>query len=74
MEVATEHIYLMLALVFLGFWKRYGWLMVICGLGSLLLAIDIVASDGLLYGLPYTGIGIGMVFVGAFRRDKTGKD
>lgn len=71
MEIAAEHI-LMIFLVFLGLSKRYGWVMVLSGIGAIGLAVQLVSDEGLIYGAPFVGIGFCMVIVGAFRGNKTG--
>lgn len=73
METVPDALY-MFALATLGLWKRYGWLMLICGIGVIALAIQIASDDGLIYGVPFIGVGLGMVFIGAFRSDKTGRE
>lgn len=72
METLTDAIFLF-AMVTFGLWKRYGWLMLMCGIGVIILSLKIGADNTWIYGMPFVGIGIGMVFIGAFRADKTGR-
>lgn len=74
METLTDAIF-MFALVTFGLWKRYGWLMMLCGIGIIPLAIKIASDqDNWMYGAPFLGIGLGIVFIGAFRTGKTGQE
>lgn len=63
---------LFLALIFMGFWRRVGWLMMICGIGVVGLSLEMIADD-VLYGLPYLFVGFGMFIIGALRLPITGK-
>lgn len=71
MEILTDALF-MFSLVTFGLWKRYGWLMTMCGVGVVILALKIGADDHWEYGWPFVAIGIGLTFVGAYRGKRTG--
>ena len=68
-----QHTVLFLALVILPLWKRYGWLMLFCGLSVMALSLYMMA-DELAYGLPYFFIGLMQSVIALFRWNKLEAD
>lgn len=69
--IEVWQILLVLGLIFVAFWRAWGWLYLVDGLGVLILALKIAAVDQV-YGLPLIFVSIMMIFLGIFRIRSTG--
>jgi len=69
----SQQVWLMIAMSAMGLWKPMGWVLVICGIGVMSMALDLMDSDSAAFAMPYLFLGVGQFLLGIFRARITGK-